>query len=86
MSRHSTGAQLRVSAIGAVTDAAIAKIDDVTMATGTAMSSVTRVAQAQRHLEQLVPEVSGRLAFLAEDHLLGMVEILSDLRRNLRRR
>jgi len=68
------------------TDVAQAKIDDLTMATGTAMSSVVRVAQAQRHLEQLAPEAAGRLAYLADDHLLAMSEVLADLRRDMRRR
>jgi len=56
------------------------------MATGAAMQAVVRVAQAQKHLEQLAPEASGRLAFLADDHMLAMAEVLADLRRELRRR
>jgi hypothetical protein len=75
-----------VSATDADTDVAQAKIDNLTMATGTAMSSVVRIAQAQRHLEQLAPEASARLAYLADDHMLGMGETLADLRRDLRRR
>jgi outer membrane scaffolding protein for murein synthesis (MipA/OmpV family) len=86
VSRHRSGALVRVSATDADADVAQAKIDNLTMATGTAMSSVVRVAQAQRHLEQLAPECSARLAYLADDHMLGMGEVLADLRRDLRRR
>lgn len=86
ISRHQMAAQVRVAGIDADTDTAIAKIENATMATGTAMSSVIRVAQAQRHLEQLAPEAAGRLAFLADDHMLGMGELLADYRRELRRR
>ena len=86
ISRHRAGALVRVSAADADADVAQAKIDNLTMATGTAMSSVVRVAQAQRHLEQLAPETAGRLAYLADDHMLGMGEVLADLRRDMRRR
>jgi len=86
VSRNRAGALVRVSGMDADTDVAQAKIDDLTMATGTAMSSVVRVAQAQRHLEQLAPEAAGRLAYLADDHLLAMSEVLADLRRDMRRR
>ena len=86
VSRNRAGALVRVSGTDADADVAQAKIDNITMATGTAMSSVVRVAQAQRHLEQLAPEASTRLAYLADDHMLGMGEVLADLRRDLRRR
>jgi outer membrane scaffolding protein for murein synthesis (MipA/OmpV family) len=86
ISRNRAGALVRVSGTDADADVAQAKIDNLTMATGTAMSSVVRVAQAQRHLEQLVPEAAGRLAYLADDHMLGMGEVLADLRRTMRRR
>jgi hypothetical protein len=56
------------------------------MATGTASRAVVQVAQGQRHLEQLAPEASARLAFLADDHMLGCTEILPELRHDLRRR
>ena len=86
ISRHQMTAQVRVAAADADTDVTVAKIENVTMATGTAMSSVVRVAQAQRHLEQLAPEATSRLAFLADDHMLGMGDLLADLRHELRRR
>ena len=86
ISRHRLDAPVRVAAVDADTDTALAKIDNLTMATGNAMSAVVRVAQAQRHLEQLAPEAAGRLAYLADDHMLGASEVLADLRRDLRRR
>lgn len=85
ISRNRSGALARISGVDAAADVVEAKIDVYTMATGTAMSSVGRVAQAQRHLEQLVPEASARLAYLADDHTLSMGELLADLRRDLRR-
>ena len=86
ISRHQLTAQVRIAGVDSDTDTALAKIENVSMATGAAMTSVVRVAQAQRHLEQLAPEATGRLAFLADDHLLGMGELLADLRREMRRR
>ena len=65
ISRGRLGAQVRMAAADDVTDLAMAKVEDLTMATGSAMQSVARVAVAQRQLEQLAPEASGRLAFLA---------------------
>lgn len=86
ISRNTMAAQIRVSDADAETDVAVAKVENLTMATSTAMSSVVRIAQAQRHLEQLAPEASARLAYLADDHMLGMGEVLADLRRDMRRR
>ncbi|MCW2538718.1 MAG: hypothetical protein JWN95_443 [Frankiales bacterium] len=81
-----TAGLVRQAAADADTDLAIVKVEDYTMAMGATSAAVVRVAQAQRHLEQLVPEASGRLAFLADEHLLGCAELLADLRRDLRRR
>jgi hypothetical protein len=78
--------QVRLAGVDADTDVTISKLENITMATGAASAAVVRVAQAQRHLEQLVPEASARLAFLADDHILGCAEVLADLRRELRRR
>ena len=85
ISRGRLGALIRTGQVDNTTDITLAKIDNLTMATGNAMQQVSRVTQAQRHLEQLTPEAAGRLAFLAEDHMLGCAELLSDLRRELRR-
>lgn len=85
IARNRLGTQLRTTALDNTADVAIVKVENLTMATGNAMQQVTRVAQAQRQLEQLAPEASARLAFLADDHALGCTELLADLRRDLRR-
>jgi predicted RecB family endonuclease len=85
LGRGRLGTQLRTTEVDNVTDVALAKVDNLTMATGSAMQQVTRVATAQRQLEQLTPEAAGRLAFLADDHMLSCAELLGDLRRDLRR-
>lgn len=85
ISRGRLGTQVRTSQVDNTTDVALAKVENLTMATGTAMQQVTRVAQAQRQLEQVAPEAAGRLAFLADDHMFGCAELLSDLRRDMRR-
>ena len=85
ISRGRVGTQIRMSAVDNATDVALSKVENLTMATGSAMQQVTRVAQAQRQLEQIAPEAAGRLAFLADDHMLGCSELLADLRRDLRR-
>jgi hypothetical protein len=85
ISRGRLGTQVRLAAVDDATDLALGKVENLTMATGSAMQSVARVASAQRQLEQMVPEASGRLAFLADDHLLGCAELLGDLRRDMRR-
>ena len=85
ISRGRLGTLIRTNQVDNVTDVALAKVDNLTMATANAMQQVSRVTQAQRHLEQLTPEAAGRLAFLAEDHLLGCAELLADLRREMRR-
>jgi hypothetical protein len=86
ISHYQSGGQVRVAKVDIDTDVALAKVDALTAATGSAMGSVVRVAQAQRHLEQLAPEAAGRLAFLADDHMLGMADIMADLRHDMRRR
>ena len=86
ISRYQSSAQVQVAKVDSETDIALAKVDALTTATGSAMTSVLRVAQAQRNLEQLAPEAAGRLAFLADDHLLSMGDVMADLRRDLRRR
>jgi CO/xanthine dehydrogenase FAD-binding subunit len=79
-------AQVRLAGVDADTDVAIGKIENLTMATGVAASAVVRVARAQRYLEQLAPEASERLAFLADDHMIGCADMLADLPCSLRRR
>ena len=84
--RYQANGLVRTAAVDADADVAQAKVDNLTMVTGAAMSAVVRVAQAQRQLELLAPEAAGRLAMLADDHVLGMGELLADLRRDMRRR
>ncbi len=86
ISRHQAHAQVRVSAVDVDTDVAMAKIDALTQATGSAMGAVVRVAQAQTQLEQLAPAASGRLNYLAEAHTHAMGDIMTDLHRDTRRR
>jgi len=80
ISRTRLGTQIATSKVDNMTDVGVAKLENLTMATGNAMQQVARVAQAQRQLEQMTPEAAGRLAFLADDHVLGCVELLADLR------
>jgi hypothetical protein len=86
INRYQSGGQVRVAQVDVETDVALAKVEAITHTTGQAMGAVVRVAQAQRHLEQLAPEAAGRLNFLADDHMLSMSDVMADLRRDLRRR
>lgn len=86
ISRYRANGQVRVGGIDNDTDVALAKVDALTQATGSAMGAVVRVAQAQGHLEQLAPSASGRLNFLADDHMLAMSDVMADLRRDIRRK
>ncbi len=85
ISRGRLGAQVRSAQVDNSTDVTMAKVENLTMATANAMQQVTRVAQAIRQLEQMMPEVAGRLGYLADDHMLGCSELLADLRREMRR-
>lgn len=86
ISRHQVATQVRIARVDDDVDQAIAKADGYTAATGAASADVLRVGKLHKELEALAPEVSGRLALLADDHALAMVDILGDLRRDLRRR
>lgn len=77
--------QIRSSQVDDTTDVTLAKVENLTLATANAMEQVTRVAQAIRQLEQMNPEVAGRLGYLADNHMLGCSELLADLRREMRR-
>jgi hypothetical protein len=85
-SRYRTGGQIRLARVDAETDIAIGKEEALTAVTGTAMACVVRVAKLQQQLEALAPDASGRLAYLAEDHTLGMAEVVADHRHELRRK
>lgn len=86
ISRNQVTAQVRISGVDASTDVTNAKIENVSLATGTAMRAVVAVTKLQENLEALAPAAAGKLAFLSDDHTLGMGELLADLRRDLRRR
>ncbi len=86
VSRYEAQGLVRVAGIDIETDVSLAEVASVTAVTGSAMGAVVRVAQAQKHLELIAPEASGRLAILADDHALGLMEIATDHRRALRRK
>ncbi len=86
ISRYQAGAQVRLADVDTETDVALGKIDATTATTAQAMAAVIRVAQLHKNLELLAPEAAGRLAYLAEDHMLGMGETVAELRRQLRRK
>lgn len=86
ISRYEAQGRVRVAGMDVETDVSLAKVDSLTAVTGQAMGAVVRVAQGQKHLEQLAPESSGRLAMLADDHALGLMDVTSDHRRALRRK
>jgi hypothetical protein len=86
ISRSRSVNQVRMARVDDEADVAVEKVEALTSATGAAMGAVTRVAQAQKQLETLSPEVTGRLAFLADSHLLAVGDSLQDLRRQLRRK
>ena len=85
VSRFSAQAVMRVSGFDSEIDVGLAKIEALTHATGAAMTAVSRVSAAQRNLEMLAPDASGRLAYLADDHLMSVASVLEGLRNSARR-
>ena len=83
VSKHQAAGQIRTSAVDIETDVALAKVDALTQATGYGMRAVSRVAQAQVHLEQLSPQASARLNYLADEHVLAVSDVLANLRSDL---
>lgn len=86
ISRYQTGGQVRLARVDTDTDVAIGKGEALTAVTGSAMGCIVRVAKLQQQLETVAPEASGRLSFLADDHALGMAEVIADHRHQLRRK
>jgi hypothetical protein len=86
ISRYQAQAQIRIAGTDTETDVSIAKVDSTTAVAGSAMTSVTRVAVAVKHLELQAPEASGRLAMLADMHALNVAEVMADHQRILRRK
>lgn len=86
ISRYQTCGQVRLARVDTDTDVALGKEEAQTTVIGNAMACVVRVAKLQQQLEALAPEASGRLNYLAEDHMVGMAEVTADHRREQRRR
>ncbi len=86
ISRYQAHGQVRSAAIDVETNLALDKLYSLTAVTGQAMGAVVRVAQAQKQLELLAPETSGRLSLLADEHTLALAEVTAEHRRVLRRK
>lgn len=86
ISRNRSATQVRLARASDETDVALEKVRAQTEATQYAMGAVTRIAMAQRQYEAMSPDVSGRLSFLADEHLLAMGDTLQDHRRSMRGR
>jgi hypothetical protein len=84
ISRNRSTTQVRLARVNDETDVALEKVQVQAEATQFAMGAVTRIAMAQRHYEAMAPEASGRLSFLADEHLLGVGDTLQDHRRSMR--
>ncbi|MFL6137360.1 MAG: hypothetical protein ACJ74O_06105 [Frankiaceae bacterium] len=85
ISRVRSGGAVRLARVDTEVDIAVGKMDGLTLATGQGLGAVGRVAQAEQQLVQLAPLASGRLAYLADRHMLAVGDVLDDLRRDLRR-
>lgn len=85
MTSYQAAAQVRIARMDADTDVALAAMDDLTTAVGWGMGKVVRIARLQQDLEALAPAATGRLAYLADVHGLGMGDVVDDLRRRLQR-
>jgi hypothetical protein len=48
--------------------------------------AVTRVGMVVKNLEMQAPDVSGRLAMLADMHAFNVAEVMADHQRTLRRK
>jgi hypothetical protein len=79
--RHQLANQVQIAVMASDTDVVIEQMEDDTIATGSAMEKVIRVALLQRRLEEIAPETSGRLTLLAEEHTFGMADDVGRLRR-----
>lgn len=84
LSRISASGQLRQAAVDVEGDVALSKLEVLTGVIGHALSAVARVAQAETALALNVPGASGRLAFIADQHMLASAEVLDELRYRMR--
>jgi hypothetical protein len=86
ISRVRSGGEIRKAAVDVETDVTLDKIDAITATTGQALGSVAKVAQAETALAQNFPGASGRLAFIAERHMLHVSDVLDDFQTKVRRK
>lgn len=85
ISRRVASGQVREADADLATGVAIAKVQSHTAVTAAGMTDVARIAQAQQQLELMTPAAAGRLAMLADSHVLGIVDVQADHLRALRR-
>ena len=86
ISRVASGGQIRQAQVEVEADVTAAKIDAITGATGLGLGAVAKVAQAEQALMQNFPTASGRLAFIAERHMLAVGDVLDELHYQVRRK
>lgn len=84
LSRINASGQLRQATVDVEADVTMAKLEAITAVTGQALGAVARVAQAETALAQNFPGASGRLAFIAQQHMLAAGEVLNELRYRVR--
>ncbi|MBZ5735128.1 hypothetical protein K8Z61_11530 [Nocardioides sp. TRM66260-LWL] len=84
--RSATVAQVRRARVADETDVAAEKVEQLSYLTGAAMMAVARVNGMHKQLEQQAPELAGRLAVLADNHVLMALEVIEDARREMRRK
>ena len=84
LSRVQASGQIRQAVIDVEADVTMAKLEAITTTTGHALASVARVAQAETALALNFPGASGRLAFIADQHMLAVGEVLNELRYRVR--
>ena len=85
ISSYQAATQVRIAHRDADTHAALAAMENLTIATGWGMGTVVRVARLQEQLEALAPAASGKLAYLADVHGFGIADVVDGLRRDVTR-
>jgi hypothetical protein len=85
VSRYQSAGQLRVAQVDVETDVTLAKSASQTYVSMAMLGALCRVAQCQRSLELLTPEAAPRMALIADDHAIGLMELNADHRRRLQR-
>ena len=82
--RIDNGSRVREADIDSEAAATLAKLDVVTTTTATAIVGVGRIGQLEAAVVTQQPGVSGRVAYLAEQHTLASGAILENLQQRLR--